>query len=110
MKSRVTKVVSFNVSRADAKRIGKIVDRAMALANGFNIQIERMDLSMDITATHANGCPLDLADLLLADNFNFTHDVFGIRRHMNRDTGRLGDCFVPRFAKGQHVRRGRIAA
>lgn len=53
---------------------------------------------MDITAVHANGNPLKLAELLATDDFNFTHDVFGITRHIDRETGKLGGCFVPRFS------------
>lgn len=56
---------------------------------------------MDITATHANGCPLKLAELLAADDFNFSHDVAGIYRHLDRTTGKLLDCFLPRFAQKQ---------
>lgn len=55
---------------------------------------------MDITACHANGCPLKLRELLAAEDFNFAHDVFGIRRHLNRETAQLGDYFMLRFARG----------
>jgi hypothetical protein len=58
-----------------------------------------MALTMDITAVHANGNPLRLADLLAADDFNFTHDVYSIVRHIDRKSGQLGDCFVPRFSR-----------
>lgn len=46
----------------------------------------------------ADGCPLKLEALAKADEANFAHDVFGIRRHIDRETGKLGDCFLPRFA------------
>jgi len=57
-----------------------------------------MDADMDVTACHANGNKLDLAGLLAADDFNFSHDVFGIYRHIDRDTGKLGNCFRPRYS------------
>jgi hypothetical protein len=57
-----------------------------------------IDADMDICATHLNGCPLKLEELLAADDMNFAHDVFGIRRHIDRTTGELQDCFVPRYA------------
>ena len=41
----------------------------------------------------------ELEELLHADGFDFTHDVWGIRRHINRKTGQLEDCFTPRYAK-----------
>ena len=54
---------------------------------------------MDLTACHANGNPLRLAELLAADDGNFAHDIFGINRHLNRQTGELMDCFSPRYSR-----------
>ena len=94
--------ISFHTSNDDADLIFKVVDRAwkmtLALLGGRAPSFSRADLSMDITACHANGTPLRLADLLEADAANFSHDVFGILRHINRETGQLEDSFVPRFA------------
>lgn len=53
---------------------------------------------MNVSACHASGNPLRLADLLAADDFNFAHDIFGIDRHINHENGRLDNCFVPRFS------------
>ena len=69
----------------------------MAKRNG--VRYEAMTANMDITACHANGNPLGLQRLLLADDFTFAHDVFGIRGHINRETGQLEDCFVPRLTR-----------
>ena len=41
--------------------------------------------------------PRPLAFSPAYDDHNFAHDVFGIRRHMNRKTAKLEDHFVPRF-------------
>ena len=57
-----------------------------------------LDATMDLDACHSNGCALDLDALLEADQANFTHDVCGIRAHLDRDTGQLVDCFLPRYA------------
>ena len=59
---------------------------------------KHMDAMMDIEACHSNGCPLRLNELLATDDGNFGHDVFGIRRHLDRETGKLGGCFLPRFS------------
>jgi hypothetical protein len=56
---------------------------------------------MDLEATHANGCPLDFAKLLACDDFDFLHDIGGIAMHLDRSTGVLKDCFLPRLAKKQ---------
>lgn len=91
-------MVSFDVSDSDGKAIKAIADRAAAMAIEEQIEYGRIEIQMDVTATHANGCRLRLLELLKADDFNFAHDVFGIRRHLNRTTGELGDHFTPRYA------------
>lgn len=92
--------VSFDVTREETKLIAKIVERAEKMWNEHRPDEEplnRLNLHMDISACIANGCPLKLQSLLDADDFNFSHDVFGIDRHMNRMTGKLMNCFLPRF-------------
>lgn len=91
-------MVSFDVSDSDSKTIKAIADRAAAMAIEEQIDYDRIQIQMDVTATHANGCRLRLLELLKAADFDFAHDVFGIRRHLNRATGDLGDHFVPRYA------------
>ncbi|WP_309628187.1 hypothetical protein [Brevundimonas sp.] len=88
--------VSFDVSDEDAGLISTIVDRAEELCLAQGETLDRLSTTMDLTACHANGCPLDLTKLAKADNFNLTHDVFGIARHLDRTTGRLRDFFDPR--------------
>lgn len=95
--------VSFKVTPADRDLISAITERAWAIRARLNLDGSKMDLDMDITAVHANGEPLDLERLLNADPFNFSHDVCGIRNHINRNTGQLERCFVPRFAKGHRT-------
>lgn len=91
-------MISFATTLEDAKLIGQIVRRAEHLAIDAKISFDRMSMNMDLTACHANGNPLKLQLLLEADNFNFSHDVFGISNHINRKTGLLEDCFSPRFS------------
>jgi uncharacterized protein DUF6874 len=93
--------VSFNVGRSEADIIRKIAARAVAEAQRNGVQYSMMTATMDITATHANGNPLKLQELLEADAVTFAHDVFGIRHHIDRDTGQLKNCFVPRLSVPQ---------
>lgn len=92
--------VNFSVPKQETKIIAKIAKRAVKLATkeakayGYDEQWAKMD----VTACHTNGNPLKLQKLLEADDFNFLHDVFGIARHINRDTGKLENCFLPRFS------------
>lgn len=88
---------SFDVSVADAKKISQIVVRAAGLLGDDTIT-SRLDLSMDLTACHANGNPLDLDGLFKAERFDFVHDIAGICRHIDRATGTLRDCFSPRYS------------
>lgn len=88
--------VSFDVSDEDAALISTIVDRTEAIVEAQDGVLDRLSTTMDLTACHANGCPLDLAKLAAADNFNLAHDVFGIARHLDRKTGKLRDYFDPR--------------
>lgn len=90
--------ISFEVDIAELELINRIVDRARAMAAGAGWNYDRQDATMDIKACHANGNPLKLAELFAADDFNFAHDVFGIRRHLDRSTGQLTDHFSPRFS------------
>lgn len=92
-------MVNFKVgSKEEVMTINKIAHRASALAANHGVEYDVMTADMDITACHANGCPLDLDGLSAAKDSDFAHDVFGIRRHIDRETGKLGDCFVPRYA------------
>lgn len=96
--------ISFRTSPRDFDLIAEIADRAERLGKKYRHAREqrtRSDYEMDIAATHVNGCPLNLQKLLEADDFNFAHDVFGIERHLNRSTGELENCFVPRCAAKQ---------
>ena len=91
--------ISFTTTKTEAILCRKIAQRANALSRKLGGEpYAVLDAHMDIVAVHANGCPLKLNDLLESDDFNFAHDVFGIGRHLNRETGQLEDCFLPRFA------------
>lgn len=93
--------VSFRVSNRDARIIGEIAGRAVTeLRRARETDpFDRLTMAMDLTAVHANGCPLRLEALRDADRFNFAHDILGIRRHLNRDTGQIDGLFSPRFSK-----------
>lgn len=55
------------------------------------------EIHMDLAAVHAH-TPLDLPGLAEASPLDFSHDLSGIVRHLNRETGELEDSFLPRFA------------
>jgi len=94
-------MIQFDVSALDRIRITAAARRAVALAKKRGGEYALKDADMDITACHRNGMPLDLVKLLQADDFAFAHDVFSIRRHINRRTGRIENRFVPRCAAAE---------
>ena len=90
-------MIDWKISKEDSKLVGKIVERAMKLKPLKNDDV--VDVRMDIHATHTNGCKLDLVKFLGFDEFNFAHDVMGITNHIDRTTGKLTDCFLPRCSR-----------
>lgn len=96
----MTKLVSFKTTPKEFDTIVMICERVEKLARYDGLEPpDRKDLLMDLCATHANGCPLKLTELLAFPNFDFVHDVYGIMRHIDRNTGQLTRCFVPRCAR-----------
>lgn len=90
--------LKWHVSKRDGLFITRIVERAKAMFDRQGIQVDGLQLHMDLTALHANGCPLNLREFADADEFNFAHDIGGITQHMDRNTGKVRR-FMPRFAQ-----------
>ncbi len=74
----------------------KIAKRAVKELNCDKAHVH--SIIMDIIATHTHGCKLKLQALLDADVGDFLHDVCGINKHIDRETGKLLDCFSPRYS------------
>lgn len=93
-------ILNWKVSKEDHDLISQIAVRAREIARRQGADYSWHDCTMDLTAVHANGHPLDLKGLLEADVYNFTHDVFGIAAHLNHETGQLtnGGIFNPRYS------------
>jgi hypothetical protein len=73
-----------------------ILERAEAM--NINCHREKLGLLMDLsTATEKHA--LDIIALSKCGGDDFTHDILGIQKHLNRETGELEDCFIPRFTK-----------
>lgn len=91
----------LKVTEEEADLIDRIADRAYEWSQGIPDipPVTKLNLAMDLTACHAhpNGCRLDLTGLLEADQGDFNHDVFGIHRFLDRETGELTHQFVPRL-------------
>jgi hypothetical protein len=88
------------MTKEDNAKIVNIVRRASDIVREKKLKatFDRMDTVMDISAVHLK-TPIDLDRLLEFDDFNLLHDVFGIIRHINRETGELKNCFLPKACR-----------
>jgi hypothetical protein len=93
--------ISWDISKSDFYLAVEIAERAVRELTDY--PDDERTLVMDLNACHANGCPLDFKGLLEAPLQDFSHDICGIRQHINRDTGKLEDFFTPRYALANHV-------
>ena len=82
-------------SKEDEPDVAYVVERSREMFAKFGHRIDVLSLRMDLAAVNAV-IPLDFAKLANFDNPNLLHDVGGIIKHMNRETGDLEDCFIPR--------------
>lgn len=89
-----TAMIKWNVPKKEYAIIRKIAERAARELNA-----DAQTVEMDLTACHMNGNPLKLQELLEAPAPDFGHDIFGINRHLDHETGELKKFFSPRCSK-----------
>lgn len=83
----------------ELRQISKVAARAVvALGKPLPSGMDHQTICLDLGKVHDSGCPLDLAGLLVCRESDLLHDVMGIHRHLDRDTGELLECFWPRYA------------
>lgn len=58
-------------------------------------KLDNLSLSMDLAVCYNKG-HANLAALLELDPRDFVHDIIGIVDYLNRKTGEMNNCFVPR--------------
>lgn len=76
----------MNIEQKIAKRANKLL--------GYTV----LDTIMDLFYCIKGGCEIDLKKLSQFDDFNFAHDIVGIRSNLNRKTYKLENGFLPRCA------------
>ena len=77
----------------DIDMISAIADRARSL---YTTEWSKVVLVRMLAEARAH-MPIDLAGLLAAPDSDYIYDVFGITYHSERNTGRIGGYFVPKF-------------
>lgn len=79
----------------EKKYLPLVVARAKPMAAEVGRPIDWTSFEMDLVAANRD-CGIDWEKLLKADDATFGHDVWGIRRFIDRDTEKLGGNFLPR--------------
>jgi len=87
---------NINTSKEDVDLISKIAKRTVK--NIYYALSDPMSIMMDLEVVHSEN-PLRLREMLEASDDDFFHDIRGIRFNLNKETGKLENCFLPRFSK-----------
>lgn len=93
-------MVSFIVPQDDLKKIVQVVEKYIECSDQGWSMDDRLNMIMSLTACHANGTKLDLEGLLKASPIDLSHDVQGVCQNINTNTGKLDNCFLPRYTQG----------
>ena len=99
--------VITTTSAEDMATIVQLTRRMTELATRYGLDMARdkglivassMQLGLDVAMVHSR-TPLALGQLLLTSDDDFTHDMSGIARNVDRLTGHLREGFTPRCLK-----------
>lgn len=103
-------ILNWNLDLTDQGYMNRVVERAAEVLREAGVTFDQYptgEMRMDLTACHNHGCRLDLPAMLASPKADLLHDVLGIRKHINRRTGKLDDCgniiFEPRCAWANHT-------
>jgi hypothetical protein len=92
--------LNLGTTANEMRTIHKIAKRAVMEQDKELTDLDILSTSMDIELAH-NDQPLKLNDLLNAPESEFWHDILGIIGNLNRKTGKMENCFTPRYAQKQ---------
>lgn len=81
----------------DKENFELIVEIAKRAERKNLLMFDRMSLIMDLEQA-TEQFNLKLKELLNADDFNFAHNICGIQNNFNRETLKMENCFLPRYA------------
>lgn len=92
----VYEALAVKLSKADNDAIHAIVERGKKrgiIGKGYSPTTATIDIHY-VMATIG----MRLQDWLESANFDFSHDLVGIAKNLNRETGTMENGFHPRFA------------
>ncbi len=93
---------AFKATAADYEVLSKIFAIVDPFCQDNNIRYPKLEHDMDLLAAREDIPSLDLQRLLdsaATSKADFFHDVLGIRRFINRTTGKVEGAFMPRCAR-----------
>lgn len=97
--------MNFEIAADLSAHIKTILDRFFE-AHPDDIH-DRQSREMDLIACHNGGCPLDFAAMAAFEDFSqVAHDIVGIGRYLDRETGELDSGFAPRFSLPEPLKPG----
>jgi hypothetical protein len=91
--------MNWEATKEEHLLIQHVVDRGYNELHRAGFYKNRLTMHMDLEAAHCNGCKLDFKKLLAFKDFDFYHDTAGIAAHIDRNTGMLKECFLPRCSR-----------
>ena len=82
-------------TKEDSDKIVAVATRASEILTRANVPHSNLAIFVDLELCHANGCPLDLDAMMICPEEVLIHDVIGISRFVDRETGELFAGFLP---------------
>ena len=82
----------------DTELIERIAIRARKLLEFHGKFVPPGSIKEELIITHQEICPLRLRDLLEANDFDFLHDITGMRDHINMLDASFRNGWWPRYA------------
>lgn len=92
-------MITSKVSDEEMELLLTITQRSYDACRHTDIDWIFVEMLLDLINCHAEACALDLEAMTTWPIHDVIHDLIGIRNHLNRETKKLENCFVPRFAR-----------
>ena len=90
--------INYNkLSSQERDQIQQIAKRIFTIRNDRGNKTPLMQIEMQLSAVHTNGCKLDLQRLLAASDHHLMRDYYGISQNLNMDTGQIENDYLPIF-------------
>jgi len=88
------------LSPRETRLIERIKDRGYEITVSLSIPTyQKRWIALDVMMVHHEICPLDLNRFADACNYEFLHDLLGIRKHLNRFRKTFKNEFEPNFTR-----------